>query len=67
MTMKKYDESGMRLTDCCGAHSTYPIDAHGGLCCKKCYRTVEIGEGDGCEYLPSPDAPQGVAFSRKGE
>jgi len=46
---KRYDESGMRLTDCCGAHSTYHDDA---LCCKACWAEVDFGEGDGSEYAP---------------
>lgn len=46
---KRYNVKGMRLTDCCGAMSTY-ID--GDLCCKNCYRIVSIGEGDGNEFKP---------------
>ena len=38
----------MRLTSCCGAHSTY---CEGHLCCKNCYEIVPIGEGDGNEFL----------------
>jgi hypothetical protein len=40
----------MRLTDCCGALSTYHDE---DLCCKNCYHSVEVGEGDGCEFLDS--------------
>ncbi len=46
---KKYDEDGMRLTDCCGCCSTYCLDT-GELVCKKCFEVVEFGEGDGSEY-----------------
>jgi len=45
---KQYDEDDMRLTDCCGSHSTY--DENGTLYCKTCYAEVEIGQGDGAEY-----------------
>lgn len=45
---KRYDENGQRLTNCCGAYSTY-MDGE-VLCCKKCYRGVGFGEGDGSEY-----------------
>lgn len=41
---KRYDDEGMRLTDCCGAYSTYFDDV---LACKACYKEVEIGMGDG--------------------
>ena len=41
-------DSGLRLTDCCGAMSTY-LDTD--LCCKNCWHLVEVGEGDGCDYL----------------
>ena len=52
---KQYDlRTGLRLTDCCGAASTYceenaqsPQEV---LCCKKCYKIVSVGEGDGNEY-----------------
>lgn len=43
----RYDEKGMRLTDCCGALSTY---CDGALCCKGCYALVPVGQGDGNEY-----------------
>tara|TARA_R100000742_G_C4269970_1_gene88566 strand:- start:388 stop:783 length:396 start_codon:yes stop_codon:yes gene_type:complete len=33
-----------KLTSCCNAYSTYIDDM---LCCKKCYNTVPLGEGDG--------------------
>ena len=51
MSIKKYDEEGMRLTDCCGAHSTYMDDGEDNydLCCKACYRPVPMGQGDGNE------------------
>ena len=54
---KRYDENGQRLPNCCGAYSTYMdgVDGYEGiapqvLCCKKCYREVESGQGDGSEY-----------------
>jgi len=43
-----YGDDGMRLTSCCGAHSTF---SGGYLCCKNCYEIVPIGEGDGNEFL----------------
>ena len=46
-TMIHYDENGMRLTDCCAAHSTF---CDGAQCCKVCFEEVEVGEGDGSEY-----------------
>ena len=47
----KYHESGVRLTDCCGAFSTYHLDemGHEFLCCKKCWNEVPVGLGDGLE------------------
>jgi len=46
--VKQYDkETGMRLTDCCGAASTFH-DAD--LVCKTCQQSVGTGEGDGSEY-----------------
>lgn len=52
-TTKRYNESGMRMTDCCGACSTFMDDGRGNydLCCKKCYERVSVGEGDGAEYV----------------
>lgn len=45
----RYAESGTRLTDCCGAYSTYNEDSRGEftLCCKACWREVGPGQGDG--------------------
>lgn len=40
---------GTRLTDCCGAYSTY-MDTD-ELCCKACYNPVEYGEGDGVDKI----------------
>jgi hypothetical protein len=34
----------MGVTACCGAHSTYADET---LVCKKCFKPVAIGEGDG--------------------
>lgn len=47
---KRYDEDGHRLTNCCGAFSTFFED--GTLYCKKCYTEVSPGEGDGSDDLP---------------
>lgn len=53
---KQYDSDrsseyfGMRLTDCCVAHSTYHMDDD-SLCCKVCWQEVERGEGDGSEWV----------------
>jgi len=56
-TKKKYDaETGMRMTDCCGAMSTY--DENGSLHCKECYEEVADGQGDGDEYRWSGPARQ---------
>jgi hypothetical protein len=49
---KRYADDGCRLTDCCGAYSTF---SDGGLMCRRCCEYVESGEGDGGEYLP-PEA-----------
>ena len=49
---KKYDDNGMRLTDCCGAFSTFAEDV---LCCKACWAPVPWGQGDGSEHLPKCD------------
>ena len=50
--MKKFNDDGMRLTDCCGAASKFMDGGRSGevLCCKKCYEEVAHGEGDGSEY-----------------
>ena len=56
---KQYADDGTRLTDCCGAYSTYmetyydPITdyAEFELCCKKCREIVEVGQGDGNEEM----------------
>jgi hypothetical protein len=48
---KKYNDEGMRMTNCCGACSTY---CDGVLCCKGCYKKVRPGEGDGAEYKDGP-------------
>jgi hypothetical protein len=48
----RYDNHGMRTTDCCGVYSEYfatGLEAE-VLCCKKCYRQVPVGQGDGSEY-----------------
>jgi len=44
---KKYNDEGMRMTDCCGCVSTYHDDT---LCCKRCWEAVPHGQGDGMEY-----------------
>lgn len=38
----------IKLTKCCKAYSTYYDET---LICKKCYNEVEVGEGDGTEYV----------------
>jgi hypothetical protein len=49
--MRKYSSEGHRLTDCCGAYSTYSQDGeYELLCCKVCWREVPDGQGDGTEY-----------------
>jgi len=54
-TMKRYNSEGMRLTDCCGAYSTYCQSDESGqldtLCCKACYAEVPFGQGDGGEHI----------------
>ena len=49
-----YDKYGTRLTDCCGAYSTFmevsgDMDIEEELTCKNCYETVPYGQGDGSE------------------
>jgi len=44
---RRYNDEGMRLTDCCGCVSTYHDS---DLCCKSCWEIVEHGQGDGTEY-----------------
>lgn len=49
----KYDrETGVRLTNCCGAYATFH-DAE--LSCRVCYEMVSDGEGDGDEQLLTPE------------
>ena len=52
----RYDEDGVRLTDCCGTYSTYLEDGDGipALSCKKCYHEVPYGQGDGSEVRGGP-------------
>jgi len=54
METKKYAKDGTRLTDCCGAYSTFmeasgDMDIEWELTCKGCYETVPYGQGDGSE------------------
>lgn len=58
-TERKYTPDGMRLTDCCGAFSTYFDDT---LVCKGCFDPVGIGQGDGTEY--DQDSPENVEKMR---
>ena len=37
----------IKLTSCCNAYSTFHDET---LCCKSCWKEVEVGEGDGTEY-----------------
>jgi len=48
MSQTHYATDGTRLTDCCGAYSTYDIDS-GDLVCRACYTSVPDGQGDGIE------------------
>ena len=48
---RRYNNVGMRLTDCCAAASTFHDE---DLCCKHCWEVVEFGKGDGTEYRPIP-------------
>lgn len=41
-------ERQIKLTNCCDSYSTYHDDI---LICKSCYHEVEIGEGDGTEFV----------------
>jgi len=50
---KRYNDSGMRMTDCCGVYSTYDQDET--LYCKKCFGPVDEGQGDGMETLEECD------------
>jgi len=54
----RYDEGGQRVTDCCGAYSTYFVasDDSEVLCCKKCWEEVAVGQGDGNEFREGVDA-----------
>lgn len=51
VTTERYDADGTRLTDCCGAFSTYHMEPDGSstLCCRACWREVPYGQGDGTE------------------
>ena len=40
-------EKAIKKTKCCNSYSTYHDET---LCCKTCWREVEVGEGDGTEY-----------------
>jgi len=44
---KRYDDKGVRLTDCCGSSSTHGED--GVQHCMECFSEVLAGEGDGTE------------------
>lgn len=43
---KRFNPEGVRMTDCCGAFSTF---VEGTQVCKECYCDVLPGEGDGAE------------------
>ncbi|MCP4794938.1 MAG: hypothetical protein GY885_02120 [Phycisphaeraceae bacterium] len=45
--VKRFDENGVRMTDCCRAVSQHDDD--GFLFCSACFDDVEPGEGDGTE------------------
>tara|TARA_R100001463_G_scaffold15959_3_gene41459 strand:- start:550 stop:711 length:162 start_codon:yes stop_codon:yes gene_type:complete len=38
----------IKKTDCCDAYSTYHDEI---LICKKCFKGVELGQGDGTEFI----------------
>ena len=40
----------IKKTNCCNAYSTFDIDSE-TLCCKVCWKEVEVGEGDNTEYV----------------
>lgn len=49
---KRDRETGVRLTDCCGAFSTFHDEV---LCCKVCWREVSRGQGDRVPLTYSED------------
>ena len=60
--MKRFDDGGQRMTDCCATFATYGpnvtlanIDTV-PLKCAKCGRLTTVGEGDGTEYRPGATA-----------
>lgn len=57
------DEDGVRLTECCGAFSTY---VEGVLCCKVCYEEVEVGQGDGEDVVPHDPDLVHLSFNESG-
>ena len=60
---RNYTPEGMRLTDCCGAYSTYMDSDYPGartLCCKVCFHEVPFGQGDGAEFKPAAKYPQHI-------
>jgi ribosomal protein S14 len=61
---KRYNEEGMRMTDCCGSMSSY-YDAM--LCCKTCFREVDAGQGDGAEYVSGPRPSIRTVWTRPTE
>jgi hypothetical protein len=66
-----YDCDGQRLTDCCGAYSSfYEVNNIGHidtLCCKKCGHEVSMGEGDGNEYRNERDRLRAELAARAAE
>jgi hypothetical protein len=61
--MRHFAEDGVRLTDCCGAYSTYVDFA---LCCKACYNEVPVGQGDGAETQDGPAIRQAYLVQLHG-
>ena len=53
----KYSSDGIRLTDCCGAFSTYFDNI---LCCKKCWQEVSYGQGDGEETYQKNNVKEAI-------
>ena len=39
---------GIKKTKCCNSYTTYHDEI---LCCKNCWGEVEVGEGDGSEFV----------------
>lgn len=60
MSAPRYSEDGTRLTDCCGAMSTF---SDGELVCKVCWAPVPRGQGDGNDTI-CPDCGKATEYVR---